>query len=188
MVYGEAPLLYLLAAQGVLGALDTLLNHELIERLPRRLEARREIGLHSMREALYAVLFIGLGWFEWHGALAVAIAGVLVAEIAVDAIDEWTENRIRVLPQNERVLHMILMLNLGAITLTLAYTLAQWHALPSGLMARERGWASWLLVLLGLCAAAWSVRDFLAWRRLSASTDTAGRPSRASVPSTPPER
>ena len=103
MVYGLLP--YLLAAQGLMGAYDTLVHHELVERLPRRMEARREIGLHSIRESLYAVLFIGLGWFAWHGALAPLMVGVLVAEIGVDAVDEWTENRVRVLPQNERVLH-----------------------------------------------------------------------------------
>lgn len=166
MVYAETLLLYLLAAQGVLGAVDTLLNHELLERLPRRPEARREIGLHSIREALYAVLFAGLGWFEWHGPLALAAGALLVAEIAVDALDEWTENRIRVLPQNERVLHMILTLNLGAIALVLAFTLVAWHAQPTALVVREHGWPSWLLLLLGASSAAWSVRDFIAWRRL----------------------
>jgi hypothetical protein len=188
MVYAETLLLYLLAAQGVLGGVDTLFNHELVERLPRRVEARREIGLHSLREALYAVLFIGLGWFEWHGGLALAVAVVLVAEIAVDALDEWTENRIRVLPQNERVLHMILAINLGAIALALAFTLIGWYGLPGGVAVRADGWLSWLLLILGLSSAAWSVRDFAAWRRLSASSDTAGRPSRASAPSSRTER
>jgi hypothetical protein len=167
MVYAETLPLYLLAAQGVLGGVDTLFNHELVERLPRRVEARREIGLHSLREALYAVLFIGLGWFEWHGALAIAIGVVLVAEIAVDALDEWTENRIRVLPQNERVLHMILAINLGAITLALAFTIIAWHGLPTGLVARAHGWLSWLLLFLGVSSVAWSARDLLAWHSLA---------------------
>lgn len=166
MVYAETLLLYLLAAQGILGGVDTLFNHELLERLPRRPEAQREIGLHSIREALYAVLFAGLGWFEWHGALALAAGGLLAAEIAVDVLDEWTENLIRVLPQNERVLHMILTLNLGAIALALAFTLINWHAQPTALVLREHGWLSWLLLLLGVSSAAWSVRDFIAWRRL----------------------
>ena len=50
----------LLALQGVLGGVDTVLNHELIVKLPRRAEARGEIGLHSIREAIYACLFGGL--------------------------------------------------------------------------------------------------------------------------------
>jgi len=166
MVYATI-LPYLLVAHGVMGGIDTLLNHEFIEHLPRRPQARREIGLHSIREALYAVLFIGLGWFEWHGALALVLGAVLVVEIGVDAVDEWTENRTRVLPQNERVLHYILVLNLGAIVALLVPTLLAWHAAPTALVMHERGWVSWMLLALGASAAAWSVRDFVAWRRLS---------------------
>lgn len=163
MVYGLLP--WLLAAQGLMGAFDTLVNHELIERLPRRVEARREIGLHSIREALYAAIFVGLGWSEWHGALALVVTAVVVAEIAVDAVDEWTENRIRVLPQNERVLHFFLVLNLGAIALCLIST--GWHAQASALLMRDYGWLSWVLLFFGVSSAAWSVRDFIAWRRLA---------------------
>lgn len=159
----ETVLPYLLAAQGLMGAVDTLFNHELVERLPRRPEARGEIGLHSMREALYAALFAGVGWFDWYGTAAFVLLGVLVAEIAVDAVDEWTENRIRVLPQNERVLHMILTLNLGAIAVFLALAVAEWRTQPTALVFNARGWISWLLTFLAVSSAAWSVRDFVAW-------------------------
>src|SRR4051812_47994259 len=158
MVSAETVLAYLLAAQGLMGAADTLVNHELVERLPRRLEARREIGLHSIREALYAAIFIGLGWFQWQGALVLVVAAILLAEILVDALDEWTENRIRVLPQNERVLHFFLVLNLGAIALCLAFT--GWHERPTALVMLGSGWLPWLLLFFGASSAAWSVRDF----------------------------
>ena len=162
----ETLLLYLLAAQGVLGAVDTLLNHELVERLPRRPEVRPELALHALREALYGVIFVGLGWFEWHGGAAFVIGAVLAAELLVDAMDEWTENRVRVLPQNERVLHFFLVLNLGAITLLLAFAIADWRTQPTALVLHDRGWVSWALLFLGAASAAWSVRDFAAWRRL----------------------
>jgi hypothetical protein len=156
--------------QGVLGAVDTLLNHELIEHLPRRVGVRPEIGLHWVREALYALIFIGLGWFDWHGAAAFVIGAALVAEILVDSIDEWTENKVRVLPQNERVLHFILAINLGAITLLLALAIADWRTQPTALVLHDRGWLSWLLTALGVSAAGWSVRDLVAWRRLAVSS------------------
>jgi hypothetical protein len=165
MVSAETVLAYLLAAQGLMGAGDTLVNHELLERLPRRVEARREIGLHSIREALYALIFIGLGCFQWHGALFIAVAIILLAEVAVDAIDEWTENQIRVLPQNERILHFFLVLNLGAIALSLVF--AGWHDQPTALVMRGPDWLSWLLLFFGAASAAWAVRDFVAWRRLA---------------------
>jgi hypothetical protein len=172
----ETVLACLLAAQGVMGGIDTLLNHELIEGLPRRPEARREIGLHSIREAIYAVLFGGLGWFQWHGAAALAIVLLVLAEIAVTSTDEWTENRIRVLPQNERVLHVFLTLNMGAIIAVLVPALLAWHAQPTALVLHDKGWLSWLLAALAAASATWSVRDFLAWRRLGYEPSSARRP------------
>jgi hypothetical protein len=76
------------------------------------------------------------------------------------------ENRVRVLPQNERVLHVFLTLNLGVIVALLAPRLLEWGAQPTALVARSYGVLSWLLALLALAAAFWALRDFLAWRRL----------------------
>jgi hypothetical protein len=162
----EAILPLLLVAQGVMGGVDTLLNHELIEKLPRRREARGEIGLHSIREAIYACLFGGLAWFAWHGAAAWLLAALLMAEVINTACDEWVENRIRVLPQNERVLHIFLTLNLGAIIAVSVPTIAQWSAAPTGFSPRDFGWLSWLLTLFAGLGVFWSLRDFRAWRKL----------------------
>ena len=165
----EALLPYLLLAQGAMGGFDTLVNHELIERLAHRPEARREIGLHSIREAIYAVLLGGLGWFAWQGALALVIAALVVTEIVVSTVDEWTENRIRVLPQNERVLHVFLTLNLGAIVALSVPLIAEWSAAPTGFSPRNYGFVSWLLSAFAALGVFWSLRDFLAWRRLGRS-------------------
>ena len=156
----------LLVAQGVMAGVDTVLNHELIVRLPQRREARTEIGLHVLRELIWTALFAGLAWFAWHGAAAALIALLLAAEILVTACDEFVENRTRVLPQNERVLHVFLTLNLGVIIVLLSPLLLDWWAQPSALVARSHGVFSWLLTLLALAAAFWALRDFLAWRRL----------------------
>ena len=165
----------LLVAQGVMGGIDTLVNHELIEHLPRRPEARREIGLHALREAIYATLFGGLAWFAWHGAFAALIGALLVAEVLVTASDEFIENRIRVLPQNERVLHVFLTLNFGMLIALLAPILIGWSARPSALAPAHHGAPSWALSALALGAAAWSVRDLLAWRRLARARLKEGR-------------
>ena len=162
----ESLLAVLLVAQGVMGGVDTLLNHELIARLPQRPEARSEIGLHVAREGIWAFLFLGLAWLAWHGALALVIAAVVVAEIAITAVDEYVENRIRVLPQNERVLHVFLTLNLGLIIALLVPILLGWGREPTALVRQSHGVLSWLLTLLALSAATWSLRDFFAWRRL----------------------
>jgi hypothetical protein len=160
---------YVLVAQAVLGGIDTLLNHELIEKLPRRVSARREIGLHSLREATYGALFLGLGWFEWHGGFALAVAALLVLEIGVTATDEFVENRTRVLPQNERVLHVFLTLNYGVIVALLVPLLLDWSAQAAGIRPIHGGWTSWALTFFGASSLAWSLRDVLAWRRLCAA-------------------
>ena len=129
----------LLAVQGVLGGIDTLVNHEWLAKLPQRPDARGEIGLHSLREANYAVLFGGLAWFAWHGGLAYMLGALLIAEMLITARDEWIENRIRVLPHNERVMHVFLTLNLGAIIALLVPVLPGWSRQSTGLAARDYG-------------------------------------------------
>jgi hypothetical protein len=156
----------LLVLQALMGAIDTLLNHELIERLPTRSEARGELALHAGREAVYAALFLGLGWFAWLGAFAGAIALLLAAEVTITVTDELTENRIRVLPQNERALHVFLTLNFGAIIALAVPMLVDWSANPTGLAPAHHGWMSWALTVFGVSSAAWSVRDALASHRL----------------------
>lgn len=162
----EAWLPWLLVAQGVMAGVDTVLNHEVLAGLPRKAEARRELGIHVYRELIWTVLLIGLAWYEWHGAAAWLIGGLLAAEVCVTGWDEWVENRSRVLPQNERVLHVLLTLNLGAIIVVLAPLLAGWGSRPTALVPTSYGPLSWVLALLGVCAAAWAVRDTLAWLRL----------------------
>jgi hypothetical protein len=155
-----------LTIQGVLGGVDTLLNHEYIERLRRRPELRSEVGLHSIREAIWAILLGGLGWFSWHGAAALIIGALLIAEVIITAADEAVENRLRVLPQNERVLHVFLTLNLGVLIALLTPVLLDWLAQPAAITVTKHGMLSWLLLALAAAAAAWSVLDFMAWRKL----------------------
>jgi hypothetical protein len=159
----------LLAAQGIFGGLDTLLNHELMERLPYRAEARDEIGLHALRETAYACLFLGIAWFDWHGAAAGVPIFLVAAEIYVTTCDELVENKIRVLPLNERLLHVFLTLNLGAIATVLTLTVSEWGSHSTGLVFSNHGALSIVLTLLGLAAAAWALRDAMAWRRLNAT-------------------
>ena len=170
---GEADSFYwlpaLLVAQGVVGGLDTLVNHEFIDGLPQRPMARTETGLHGVREAIYGALFLGFAWFAWHGALAALIGALLVAEAAVTAIDEVVENRIRVIPHNERAMHVFLLVNFGAILALMAPLLLEWGSLPTELSPAHHGWTTWALTALGIASALWAVRDLVAWRRLEST-------------------
>lgn len=173
----ETLLPLLLLAQAIVGGIDTLLNHEWIEKLPYRASARAEIGWHAVREAIYGSLFGGLAWFAWHGWTAWLIAVLLAGEIIVTASDEFIENHTRVLPQNERVLHVFLTLNLGLLVAVLVPTLLRWSAEPAGLVPLSYGMLSWLLSACSLAAFAWSVRDTLAYRRLGQSSHFGGQRS-----------
>jgi hypothetical protein len=163
----------LLVAQGVMAGVDTVLNHEILAKLPQRADARREIGLHVLRELAWMLIFVALAWFALHGAWAAALAAVLGAEVAVTACDELVENRTRVLPRNERVLHLFLTLNLGVIITLLAPQLADAFSRPTALVPLSHGPASWALMPFALAAAAWAVRDFLAWQQLGRASVTA---------------
>ena len=153
----------------MLGGADTLLNHEVIARLPRRPESQRELALHSLREAIYGTLFVGLAWAEWHGTLAFAIVALLAIEVAVTASDEFIENRTRLLPQNERVMHVFLTVNLGAIIAVLVPVVARWAGEATGFARADFGWISWALTLLAAASYGWCIRDFAAWRRFAAA-------------------
>jgi hypothetical protein len=162
----EAWLSWLLVGQAVVGGYDTLYNHEIVERLPHRPEAHAEIGLHATREAIYASLFGGLAWLAFEGLAVWIVVALLVGEVLVTTCDEFVENRIRVLPQNERVTHVFLTLNLGVLIALLASLLVDWSARPTGFSARPQGLASWLLSAFAAASIVWSMRDLAAWRRL----------------------
>jgi len=168
----EPVLLGLLVAQGVMGGFDTVINHDLIAQLSKRPSARTEVGLHALREALYAALFIGLGWFAWHGAAAAIVAGLLAAEVLVSTADDYVENRTRVLPQNERVLHVFLTLNLGFILVTTVLVLVQWMPQPTALVARAPDPLAWVLSALAAASLFWAGRDLASWLRLAVNGDS----------------
>lgn len=157
---------YAVIAHGILGGIDVLLNHELLARVPARADGAAEERMHSARELVFALLFISLAWFEWHGALAWWIGALFALELAVSARDVVIEGDTRVLPASERVLHLFLFANLGVMYTLTGQALYAWQALPSGLAPVDHGWGSWVLTALALGALAWAVRDGMAALRL----------------------
>ena len=84
----SSPVLWsLVAVQVALGAFDVLYHHELTERLAWRRSQRRELVLHGVRNVIYAVLFLGLGWLEPHGLWAMLVLLLLATEVVVTLID-----------------------------------------------------------------------------------------------------
>lgn len=158
--------LALLSVQGVLGAWDSLWNHEIGQKLPRRPSARTELKLHAVREFMYALVFAALAWTAWHGAFAWLLAAILLAELGITLWDFVEEDRTRVLPAGERVLHTVLCINFGAILAFLAPELIGWAQRPSAIVAADHGAVSWLLTAYAAGVLAWGVRTSVAVRRL----------------------
>src|SRR5262249_34864844 len=93
----------LITLQILMGAFDTLYHHEMTERLAWRPSQEHELRLHAVRNLIYAMLFLALGWREPHGVWAMLIIAVLALEIAITLMDFVEEDVRRKLPASERV-------------------------------------------------------------------------------------
>lgn len=160
---------YALVLHGVLGGLDVFVNHEWLARLPHRRDAAAEQRLHSAREVLFCLAFLSLGWFEWHGAFAWWIVLLYAGEVAVSAFDVVVEGDTRVLPRAERVLHLLLFMNLGTLLALVGTALLAWSALPTAIVPVQHGWASFVLTAMATGALVWAFRDAASARRLAAA-------------------
>jgi uncharacterized protein (TIGR01777 family) len=163
--------LQLMAAQGCLGAFDTLYHHELTESLPQRLTAKRELTIHATRALLYSVLFLGLAYWEWHGIWTIVLLGVFTVEIILTLWDFVVEDRTRLLPATERVTHTVLAINGGAFITLLALNAPAWYAMPTGLEWSAYGRLSQFLALCGIGVGLSGIRDGVAALRLGRVTE-----------------
>jgi hypothetical protein len=150
--------LWLLAAQGLIGAFDTLYFHEWRARLPALgREARAELWLHAARALIYGVVFATLPRVEWRGAWALVLVALLAAEIVITLKDFVVEDRVRkslggVYP-GERVTHALMGIIYGAMLANLAPTLLAWWREPTALAATNEPVPRALLWALTLMAA-----------------------------------
>jgi hypothetical protein len=180
------PLLWsLIALQIVMGAFDTFYHHELTERLAWRPSQRYELKLHGVRNLLYALLFLVLGWLEVYGILAMLVIAVLVVEIVITLMDFVEEDLSRKLPASERINHTLLAINYGAILILLLPVLGEWAARPTGAALCYAGLLSVAATACAIGAALFGVRDFAAARRLARLTSV---PARELVEKMPPHQ
>ena len=177
------PMLWsLVAAQIAMGVFDTLYHHELTERLAWRASQRHELQLHSLRNMLYAFLFLVLGWIEVHGLLAIIVIGVLAAEIVITLMDFVEEDLSRKLPASERINHTLLAINYGAILVLLLPILIGWAVMPAGIEPAYQGLLSVAATAAAVGAALFGLRDFAAARRLARLTSAPAAGLVASLP------
>ncbi|MES2102622.1 MAG: TIGR01777 family oxidoreductase [Pseudomonadota bacterium] len=154
--------LQLMAAQGILGAFDTLYHHELTESLPRRLGARRELAIHALRAVIYSVLFIGLSCWEWHGVWALVLLAIFGVEIILTLWDFVVEDKTRLLPATERVTHTVLAMNGGAFIMLLILNTPAWLSQPAAFTWHGHGFLSAFLALCGIGVGLSGMRDAFA--------------------------
>lgn len=167
----------LLTVQALMGAFDNFWHHELQAKLPQRPSGRFELALHAAREAIYAVVFIGLAWWQWQGAFAVLLAALLGVEVVITLTDFLEEDRSRQLPPFERLLHTLLTISYGLFLSVFGPTLWAWAQLPTAMQPVSHGWQAWALTVYGLGVAAWSVRNVIAVRKLYAMTEAPVQPA-----------
>jgi uncharacterized protein (TIGR01777 family) len=162
------PLLWtLVALQIAMGAFDTLYHHELTERLAWRPSQRHELRLHAVRNMLYVLLFLVLGWLEIHGIWAILVIAVLVVEVIITLMDFVEEDLSRKLPASERINHTLLAINYGAILVLLLPVLIDWAMQPTAIKPAYAGLFSALATVAAIGVALFGVRDLAAAGRLA---------------------
>ena len=162
--------LLLLAAQRLIGAFDTFYFHVWRARLPALgRQSAPELTLHAWRSFLYAVIFGTLPWLAWHGLWAVALVGVLVAEIVFTLWDFVVEIAVRKplgdVYGGERITHAIMGIIYGGMLAFLIPVLVDWWARPTALVARpfgELGPLEWVLLLMAVGVFLSGARDLYA--------------------------
>ncbi|WP_229210112.1 TIGR01777 family oxidoreductase [Duganella sp. Root1480D1] len=162
--------LQLMAAQGCLGAFDTIYHHELTEALPQRATARRELAIHAVRATIYGVLFVGLSAWVWQGAWAWVLLALFGVEIVLTLWDFVVEDQTRLLPATERVTHTVLAINGGAFITLLVLGMPEATAAPTGFAYAPQGWLSVFLALCGVGVFVSGIRDAFASRALPGAT------------------
>ena len=119
-----------------------------------------ELRIHSIRAVLYAVLFAGIAWFDWHGSYVLAFTLLIFVEIVLTLWDFVVEDQTRRLSALERIVHTVLAMNGGAYVVLLLYVMyGAWLALPTGLHFVDRGLVSWILSAYALGVFISGLRD-----------------------------
>ena len=92
--------------------------------------------MHSLRE-LNTHAFCGARLVRMACAAAWIVIALVVFEVVVTCWDEFIENATRILSANERILHVLLTINLGVIALLVVMLAADW--IPAAALAGS-GW------------------------------------------------
>jgi uncharacterized protein len=161
--------LAILLLHGALLVFDSVVNHGWHARLRDDPRAAPELNLHALRAAAYTIVFGGLAWFEWHGALVVLLISLVVAEFALSLAGAVLADRTREVDLVERVVHFARGITTGAWAGFVFFTaFTQWMTAPTVLVPMSYGWVSLALSGYALVAAFIALRDARLATRLAA--------------------
>lgn len=157
--------IWILLVQASLGAFDTLYYHEYKLNLAHGDHTQTELKLHATRDFCYAIIIGSLGFVTWNGLFAVALFGILLAEIVITLWDFVEEDKVRKLPGGERCMHAIMGIFYGAFLAFLLPEMWKWYQKPTGWGPSYHGIPAWLLLVLATGVLLSGIRDLLASRR-----------------------
>lgn len=108
---------YLLLFLAHLGVFDVLYFHIYKCKLHLRPECQREVFWHVCRHLIYALQFIWVANFRFHGLALVALLALYVCDVFVAWADVWEETESRKLqgglPRGEYFMHVVLSVLVG---------------------------------------------------------------------------
>jgi hypothetical protein len=157
--------IWLLFAQALLGAFDTLYYHEYRLRLPHARGTSLELRLHAARDFAYAIIIGTLGFLTWNGRLAWVLFALLMLEVAITLWDFIEEDRVRRLPAGERAMHAVMGIVYGAFLANLLPEMWRWREADTGFGASDHGFPAWVLTGLAVGVFLSGVRDAVASAR-----------------------
>lgn len=108
---------YLLLIVAHLGVFDVLYFHIYKCRLHLRPECRREVFWHIWRHLIYALQFVWVANFRFHGWMLLLLGALYLLDIFIAWADVLEENQSRAsqggLPRGEYFMHIVLSLLVG---------------------------------------------------------------------------
>lgn len=167
----------LLVFQVCLGALDTVWHHELGEQLANRESQRRELAWHAWRSVLYALLLALLAVIEFRGVWLLVPLALFAVELMITLADFVEEDQSRWLPPTERVLHTVMAINAGALTVAWLQPLMTAPEASTIAWRSIDGFAVFLLVMAGLALGS-GLRDAFAAKKKPFTMSTSLFPQR----------
>lgn len=138
MLSAMEPAFYLLLVIGHIGAFDVLYFHIYRCSLADRPECHREVLWHTVRHLIYALQFLFVANFRFHGAALLILAAVFALDVFVAWSDVWEETASRRsqggLPRGEYFMHIVLSLLVGCYLVLVAQTVWPDRNLPSAVV------------------------------------------------------